>query len=306
MDGAAMIPPAGFLDDALAFAERQWPVFPLRPGDKVPLIAKAAGGNGVHDATTDPDQIRAWWEKHPSANIGLAAGSTFWTLDVDYKGWPDVNPDATYPDGADTLTALQARFGRLPPTVKQYTGGLGWQWFFRPDPRIRNGVRVPPGLDPRSPGGYVVAPPSLHPSGRHYRWIAGPDEAELALAPGWLVRLLEPVELPQPVAPAPRPIRGANSDRYGEAALERAVERIGSAPPGEQCDVLDRQAYGIGRLIAGGVIPRDLARVELVTAGLRMQSQGGRRPWTGREVAWRVDRALASGARSPRTPEVGS
>src|SRR4051812_43350632 len=250
---------------ALAYAARGWPVFPLRPGEKVPLIPKSAGGNGVHDATTDRGTIEAWWSEHPTANIGLACGAACWVLDVDYAGF-----FAEEPDGADTLTALQRRFGRLPATVKQYTGGMGWQWFFKPDPRIRNGVRVLPGLDTRAAGGYVVAPPSLHPSGRTYRWIVSPDEAELAPAPAWLIRLLEPVELPQPVASARQPIGSANVDRYGEAALEKAVERIGSAPPGEQCDVLDRQAYGIGRLIAGGVIPRDLARAELVTAGLRM------------------------------------
>src|SRR3954451_643265 len=126
---AANVEGTGFLEAALAFAARDWPVFPLRPGEKVPLIAKAAGGNGCHDATTDPDQIRAWWEKHPTANVGLACGAAFWVLDVDYKGWPDVDLDAAYPDGADTITALQRRFGRLPPTVRQYTGGMGWQYF---------------------------------------------------------------------------------------------------------------------------------------------------------------------------------
>src|SRR3954453_18758431 len=87
---------------ALAYAERGWPVFPLRPREKVPLIAKAAGGNGVHDATTDLDQISAWWTRCPRANIGLAAGPAFWVLDVDYAGF-----FAEEPDGADTLTALQ-------------------------------------------------------------------------------------------------------------------------------------------------------------------------------------------------------
>ena len=55
--------------------------------------------------------------------------------------------------------------------------------------RIKNGVRALPGVDTRSAGGYVVAPPSLHPCGRTYRWIAGPGEAEIAVAPAWLVAL---------------------------------------------------------------------------------------------------------------------
>ena len=74
-------------DAALAYAAMDWPVFPLMPGDKGPLIGKDQGGRGVHDATTDLDQIRAWWEREPRANIGLAAGHAFWVLDVDYEGW---------------------------------------------------------------------------------------------------------------------------------------------------------------------------------------------------------------------------
>jgi putative DNA primase/helicase len=135
-------PRAGFLGPALAYAAMGWPVFPLRPGRKVPLIAKAVGGNGVHDATCDEAQVKAWWTRSPDANLGLACGVAFWGLDVDYKGWPDVDPEAAFPDGADTITALQQHFGPLPPTVRQHTGGLGWQHLFRPDPRIRNGNRL--------------------------------------------------------------------------------------------------------------------------------------------------------------------
>src|SRR5689334_14667566 len=196
-----MIPPAlPHLEHALAYAARGWPVFPLKPGEKTPLIAKAAGGNGVHDATTDPDRIRAWWTKCPTANIGLACGSWCWVLDADFKGFL-----ADELDGGDAIRALQQRFGKLPATLRQYTGGLGWQFFFAPDPRIRNGVKVLPGLDTRSTGGYVVAPPSVHPSGYTYRWIASPDEAEIVPAPAWLAALLGPVEPPRPVAP-PRPV----------------------------------------------------------------------------------------------------
>jgi hypothetical protein len=287
-----MTAPAGLLDHALAYAARGWPVFPLRPREKVPLIPKAAGGNGVHDATTDPDRIRAWWTPHPTANVGLAAGAAFWVLDVDYAGFL-----AEEPDGADTITALQRRFGRLPPTVRQYTGGMGWQWFFKPDPRIRNGVRVLPGLDTRSTGGYVVAPPSVHPSGRTYRWIVGPDQGEVATAPEWLATLLAPAEPP----PAPRrPIAPANLSRYAAAALAKACERIGGTPPGAQNEALNSEAFGIGQLVGGGIIPREQARDELVIAGCGMRSQAGKRPWTRSEVAWRIDRALTAGTRNPR------
>ena len=88
-------------DTALAYAARGWPVFPLKPGQKVPLIAKRDGGSGVYDATIDPEQIKAWWTRTPDANIGLACGSYFWVLDVDYAGWTTAEPD-----GLDTHIAL--------------------------------------------------------------------------------------------------------------------------------------------------------------------------------------------------------
>jgi Bifunctional DNA primase/polymerase, N-terminal len=97
-------------DAAVAYAARGWPVLPLRPGGKAPLIARAEGGHGVHDATIDPDRIRAWWAAHPAANVGLAAGAAFWALDVDYQGW-----EATEPDGLTSLNLLVERFGPLPP-----------------------------------------------------------------------------------------------------------------------------------------------------------------------------------------------
>jgi hypothetical protein len=282
---------------AIAYAEMSLAVFPLVPGGKLPLISKDDGGKGVHDATADVDQIEAWWSRWPNANIGLACGTSCWVLDADYAGWLTDKPD-----GADTITALRRRFGPLPATVHQYTGGMGWQWLFKPDPRIKNGSRFLPGLDTRAAGGYIVVPPSLHPSGRHYHWIAAPDEAEIAAAPEWLLLLLEPVAEPEIVAAA-RPIRTGDLSRYAAVALEKACERIAGCQPGNQADTLDHSAYSIGRLVGGGVIPRGEARAALIAAGAGMPNQGDRKPWSRGEIASRVDRALASGQRSPRAPE---
>jgi hypothetical protein len=189
-DTSAVLETAGgdarseLLEHALAYAELGWPVFPLAPRTKVPAIAKRDGGRGVHDATIDLDRIQAWWERWPDANIGLAAGAAFWVLDVDYDGW-----EATGPDGGDSFALLTKRYGRLPPTVQQLTGGGGWQYLWAPDERIGNGVGFLPGLDTRAAGGYIAAPSSIHPSGRAYHWRRGhaPGEIALAPAPAWLV-----------------------------------------------------------------------------------------------------------------------
>jgi Bifunctional DNA primase/polymerase, N-terminal len=295
-----MTAPAPLGTAALAYAVRGWPVFPLKPGEKVPLIPKAEGGNGCHDAVTDVSRVKRWWTGCPDANIGLACGPRFWVLDADYGG-----PESTDFDGVDALEALRLRFGPLPPTVRAQTGSGGWHFLFRADPRPTNAIRVLPGLDTRNGGGYIVAPPSVHPNGMPYTWVAGPDEERMARAPAWLIALVEPLG-DEP--PPPRPERRAavgNLERYAQAALDKASQLIEQAAPGTQCDTLDHEAYGIGRLVAGGIIPRAAAETALVAAGCRMRCQRGRRPWTAREVAWRVSRALAAGAHSPRTPETG-
>jgi hypothetical protein len=287
-----MSAPMELAQAALGYAELGWPVLPLRPGQKEPLIR---GGHGCLDATTNPARIEAWWRREPDANIGLACGDAFWVLDADCGGW-----DIESPDGADSLVYLTESFGKLPRTVRQYTGGMGWQWLWAPDARVRNGVKVLPGLDTRSTAGYVVAPPSLHPSGRHYHWIEGPGGVEIASAPPWLLTLLAPP--PEP-AQHYEPRSVGNLSRYATAALESACRTIERAVPGEQNATVNGQSFSIGQLVGGGVIPRSEARSALVAAGTRMSNQQGKRPWSHGEIARLVDRALASGASNPRSPE---
>ncbi len=193
---------------AARYARRGWPIFPLHTpvADGGCSCRRSCGRDqgkhprtlhGLSDATTDPDRIRAWWAMWPEANIGLATGavSGLFVLDVD---------EAT--GGWDTLNALQARHGHLPDTPAVITGSLGVHLYFRhPGGRVPNSVgKLGPGLDVRGDGGFVVAPPSLHRSGRRYasdtEWH--PDRVPLAEAPAWLVALVvEPVTGTPPAAP---------------------------------------------------------------------------------------------------------
>lgn len=164
---------------ALAYAERiGWAVHLLKPGAKEPISL-----HGFKDATTDLDQIRAWWTDHPSANIGIATGkvSGLSVLDVDVK------------DGACgdvTLAALMAKHGAsLDGHVCQRTWSGGLQYVFAYDPRARQGISCyGPGLDGRNDGGYIVAPPSLV-NWRAYKWIVQPGQpGTLRPMPEWLVK----------------------------------------------------------------------------------------------------------------------
>ena len=168
---------------ALDYAARGWAVFPLRPHDKTPLRSAEDGGRGCLDATTDAAVIQAWWQKTPGANVGIATGaaSSLVVIDLDQKD----NGRANFED-------LKRKHGRVQPSVVAVTGN-GWHLYFRYAPGIRCSVGknggIAPGIDIRSDGGYVAAPPSLHPSGRRYRWAPdyGPSAVPVSAAPDWLI-----------------------------------------------------------------------------------------------------------------------
>lgn len=192
----ALLPDPGtnrLLKAALAYAAIGWDVFPLVPRDKVPLTP-----NGLKDASHDPAQIRLWWQRHPQANIG---GVTTGRLVIDVDRDPDPAKDGMIwhnGPGRDLL----------PDTVTQITGGGGLQYVYaRSGGKVGNSAgKIAPGVDVRADGGYIVLPPSVHPSGEVYRWVDGasPRQRDPAPAPAALLALVTaPRELP---VPAPTPL----------------------------------------------------------------------------------------------------
>jgi hypothetical protein len=86
--------------------------------------------------------------------------------------------------GPDSVAALEAAHGALSPTVEALTGGGGRHLYYaHHGTLVANQVALRPGIDVRGDGGCVVAPPSVHPSGRRYQWVAGRDPDRQPLAP---------------------------------------------------------------------------------------------------------------------------
>ena len=147
---APVVSAADLAEAAMAYAARGWPVFPLRPRAKVPLIPKEKGGDG--SMTRPPIPTRSRLVGSPPGQHRARRRSR--VLGPRRRLW---RREAAEQDGADTIAALQQRFGRLPETVTSLTGGGGWQYLFVADGRLNNGVRALPGIDTRSHGGYIVA-----------------------------------------------------------------------------------------------------------------------------------------------------
>ena len=160
-------------DAAIEYAKKGFAVFPLKYRDKVPLTR-----NGCKDATTDAAQIKAWWQKYPNANIGLATGSVsqnVFVIDL------DIDEDRGI-DGYHSLEDWQREHGDFPETWTAITGRGGYHLYYRGNGKIKNRAGIIDGVDIRGNGGYVVAPPSVHKNGNRYEWEYSPDEFEIAKA----------------------------------------------------------------------------------------------------------------------------
>ncbi|GJG87435.1 hypothetical protein tb265_26160 [Gemmatimonadetes bacterium T265] len=225
---------------ARAYARRGWPVFPCVPGGKVPLLR-----DGFHGASCDADTVAQWWRVEPRANVGLVPGrsahahdgapGTLLVLDVDGPlgrataaalGVPDDGPAAATgrPDGGEH------RYFWLP---REYRGA----------PLVVGNRALGPGLDVRHARGYVVAPPSRHPSGARYQWVR--HGRPRPLPPAVLTRLLAPpavastVGADRPATAAPTAVQPISAQRRsvglwpaGAAALRRAAAYVARMPHG--------------------------------------------------------------------------
>ena len=179
------------------YGQEGYPVFPLHSAERGRCSCASATceAPGKHpricrwpeSATTAPALIRAWWRRWPEANIGLVTGapSGLIVLDIDPRH-----------GGQVSLEELESMLGPLPVTPEVETGGGGRHLYFRhPGSHVPNSAGIlGPGLDVRGDGGYIVAPPSLHASGRTYAWEGTHHLAHLEppSVPAWLLQRLSP------------------------------------------------------------------------------------------------------------------
>ena len=130
---------------------------------------------GHNDATTDQKKIEHWWRCAPDANVGVALDETHIVLDVDPRH-----------GGDQSLAELEREHGSLPTSWRAETGGGGLHIYFTGSGLKCSAGQIGPGLDIKTIGGYVVAPPSRHVSGDKYSWITDPADTDLAPLPAWL------------------------------------------------------------------------------------------------------------------------
>lgn len=163
----------GTSTEAVRLAQLGWSVFPVAPRGKRP-----ATSHGFKDASCDVATVEDMFGPNGAYNIGIATGSASSNLIVIDA---DVKPEHGT-DGAFFVDAWQKEYGAWPDTVEATSGGGGHHWYFKAPPGIKSSANAEHGVDVRAEGGYIVAPPSLHPSGIPYEWVADASPFERGVA----------------------------------------------------------------------------------------------------------------------------
>jgi len=268
---------------AHVYASAGWPVFPTC--GKQPYTQ-----NGLKDATCSAATIAQWWQKWPTANVAILTGeiSGLVVLDIDLGQGRDY-------DGYTSLSRLQELYGILTTTLMCQSGGGGYHFYYRfpAGKRVRNktGLAGLAGIDVRGEGGYIIAPPSVHPStGQIYAWRG--DFSSIACLPAGYEVLLS-----VPLAPVVADVRKEGvwwepDGTPGEYWLEQALAR---AYPGNRnetgfwlaCQLRDA---GLGESEAVGLMQRYVASVN---------GQGGTALYSEQEALRSLSSAYSSPPRGP-------
>jgi hypothetical protein len=237
-----------------------WNVIPLAPGDKRPAC-NWKPMQSTRLVGRDWDEVdrylHSWWGGDKDHGLGVVTGAVSEIVVVDVDS-----------DDARQLVELICGWPRT-VTVKT---AKGWHLYFRhPSTPTRNGVRRgEAALDVRGDGGYVVVPPSIHPSGFEYGWEVSPFTFAggiwpPATMPDELYALLWPERR---VTATSSPVRTFTT-KYIEVALEREVAAVSSATEGTRNDQLNRSAFALARFVHGGQLEPDRYVAGLTNAALR-------------------------------------
>ena len=132
-------------------------VLPVRPFEKRPYM------NNWHNYMKFrpvEDELEKWFKALSGAGVGAVTGSisNIIVLDIDTRFQGNVD---------DILN-------KYPTNRVSQSGSGGYHLFYRYPQgvgRIGNAVNLIEGVDLRADGGFIVLPPTIHPTGNKYKWI---------------------------------------------------------------------------------------------------------------------------------------
>lgn len=186
-------------------------------------------------------------------------------------------------DGRDAIRLFSERYPDLMTSYSVASGsgqGLHLYFYVRSLPtttRVTGGVGFG-NIELRADGCYVVAPPSIHPSGKRYR-VAGEASEIAALSDlndvvAWIKRLIREKH-GGTMPPAANGGAVHHVTAYGAAALRGEAAKVRLAAPGSRNSVLYEAALRLGSLISDGKIDRATVEARLFEAAAELSASDG-------------------------------
>jgi len=148
------------LEYALFYVSYDLSVIPLKPGEKVPIVR----WEKYQQEAPTIDEIRKWFEG-ANNNIAIVCGKVSGNLvvidfddtEIYEKFMKEIESDAELKDIIESTWLVKT--------------GKGYHIYIRVDSDKPVKIGKMAKVDIKGEGGYVVAPPSLHPSGKRYEFV---------------------------------------------------------------------------------------------------------------------------------------
>lgn len=295
--------PAVTQNPFLRYLHLGWSVIPLQAKGKLPeptlLPLLPDGEEGCAKRSWKPYQstpateadVATWW-RQTGINVGIVTGSVSGIVVLDL----------------DNATAIRVAYERGIPETPRASTGKGLHIYFRaPAERLGNRAGFDPtvgGFDLRGEGGYVVAPPSIHPNGSAYTWLQSPEDCPVAEIPEWLHQLLlrespKYTDLTASEAVTEHPATAlSDSDRTRlgvNATIKAELDQVRQTRQGGRNDQLNRSAFVLGQLVGAGLADeRDIEQ--------RLESVALATGLSRHEVRATIASGMSAGKRNPRPP----
>jgi P4 family phage/plasmid primase-like protien len=260
--------------------------FSARAKRRKPLTA-----HGIKDATRDLAQIRAWWGKHPAADVGALIPLDLVVLDLDAHKGKRGRQDFERVTGLD-VDALDTPMSRTP------SGGVHI-WC------RANGVRYTAETEIEGLGidfcanGKDGRAAILPVPGNGREWLK-PLTGPIMEAPQYFADWMRRKEAQRAKAQAssgPRQPFGGHATPRAARALAKACKALSEAGPGERDSAITKHVLRIGSLTAAGELDSAAALDALLDAALA-------NPGAAPDYTDKIRRAFESGRRQPAAPQV--
>ena len=270
------------VDHAVMYADSGFSVIPLQPRQKIPAINT---WRGAQNEAPTPETIKRWWSQYPHCNIGLVCGAVSQCVVVDC-------------DGLEAVKRYSERFPHLLDTYQVASGSRKGRHFYY---RTRGGMKstryigTVGNVEIQADGKYVVAAPSVHPTGGIYEGfglLSHLIETDLAEVVEWISVLTAKKhglnQRRNSPSASSKPI--GDGSRYWDKAIAGEIDTIYKATQGNQNNALYRASLKIGSIVAAGQFDLDKAVSALWGAAIGCG-------YTGRDGDGATFRTIQSGLR---------